>query len=461
MASKSPLFFLFLATVAGSFLSLLFPWWIGLSFCILTIICFFSNLALNPILILSFFFVGLSWIIAPQTLPNGESFVIGKVSRSNSNIVRVSNVQFHTSSGWKKGGAITVFLPRWVRTTPKLADEFMAKVNKKDGKVEAVDVFWTELSFSLLDKLIRWGVKVSDYLYFQMKRYMFKEADTVASVFLGRKDVSFNLKRLYRNGGYAQIFSVSGMHVGIISMITLLILSELVPWSIVKYPAVFVIITIYGATVGFSIPTFRAISLFTLFAFFKIIDRPQNFLNLLGMVGLFEVLNDGSIIFDASFQLSYSAVIAMAVLGPKIPVFKPKWVSEALNFTLAANIGVIPFLILNFGRIYIASFLFNAIAVPVLMIFILEGAMLFSFFALLGITTMERIIGTGVLPFAGSLDWLVRFTNKLPLSVVKIHPKVTAFWITFVVFALVILWILLHDERDILDTSHRNLIDDL
>lgn len=459
--SRSPFLSLFLAAIVGSFLSQFFPWWLGVSFCVLAIACFFSKWFLNPVLISSLFFIGLSWILAPTTLPNGESFVIGKVSRSNSNTVRLSNMRFHTSSGWKRGESITVFLPRWIHSTPEPADEFMARVNKKDEKVEATDAFWTELSFSLADKLIRWGIRISNYLYSQMKRYIFEEADTVASVFLGRRDVSFKLKKWYRNGGYAQIFSVSGMHVGVISMITLLVLSEFTPWSVVKYSITLIIITMYGAIAGFSIPTFRAISIFALFALFKIFDRPQNFLNLLGMIGLFEIIKDGSIIFDASFQLSYSAVIAIAVFGPRIPVFRPKWISVPLNFALAANMGVIPFLILNFGRVYVASFLFNALVVPILMIFILEGAMLFSFFALMGIGAMERIIGAGVLPFASSLDWLVRFTNELPLSVVTIHPKVTVFWITFVIFALAILLTLLHDEFGILGTSHRSSIDDL
>lgn len=461
MASRSPIFFLFLAAIVGSFLSSFFPGWIGLIFCILAIICFFSKLTLNSVLILFLFFVGFSWILAPAAPPYGESFVIGKVSRSSSNVVKLSDVQFHTPSGWKRGRSIIVFLPRWIHAAPIPADEFMARVDKKGGKVEMLDGFWLDMSSSLTDRFIRWGIGISDYLYSQMKGYIFGEADTIASVFLGRREVSFNLKRMYRNGGYAQIFSVSGMHVGIISMITLLILSEFVPWNIVKYPIALVIVTMYGAITGFSIPTFRAIFIFALFALFKIIDRPQSFLNLLGIVGLFEVIHDGSIIFDASFQLSYSAVIMMAILGPQLPIFKPKWISEALNFTFAANVGVIPFLILNFGRIYVASFLFNAIVVPILMVFILEGAMFFSFFALMGVGTMERILGAGVLPFARSLDWLVKFTNELPLSVVRIHPKVTVFWITFSISAFVILWILLHDEPGILDIDRRNSVDDL
>ncbi len=461
MASKSPFFFLFLAAIGGVLLSAIFPPWFGIIFCVFAIIWFFSKLILNPIFSLSLFIAGLSLILAPSALPNGSTFVIGKVSRSSSNVVRVTNVRFHTSSGWKRGRTITVFLPRWSHNLPKPADELMARITKKNHKWEAMDAFWTEMSFSIADKFIRWGIKVSDYLYSQMKRYTFGEADTVASIFLGRRDVSYNLRNLYRNSGYAQIFSVSGMHVGIISLITLLIVSELVPWNILKYPIVLLFVAMYGAITGFSIPTFRATALFAFFAFFKLLDRPQNFLNILGLVGVLEVLRDGSIIFDVSFQLSYSAVVMMAVLGPKLPVFKPKWFSNAINYTLAANVGVMPFLILNFGKIYIASFLFNAMAIPILMFFILEGAMFFSFFAFMGMEFIERIFGAGLWVFAKLLDWLVKLTSNLPLSVVEVHPKATAFGITFALSAFVILWILFRDELGTLDTNRKNSIGDL
>lgn len=459
MASKSPVFFLFLATIIGSLFSHFFSVWLGLTLCGVAIMLFFIKNRINVLWILSLFFFASAWILSPKTLPNGQNFIVGKVRHASSNVVKVTGVRFHAGQKWIRGGTLYVFLPKYERFGyPQPGDLFMAQVEKGDS-VKAKEVFWTG-SNALVDRMLKWGMKTSDHVYSKMKLYMLGEADTVASIFLGRRDTSFELKQAYRNGGYAHIFSVSGMHVGIIAAITLILLSEFMPWNVLKYPFAFVLVVAYGFVTGFSIPTFRAVAIFGVFAFFKLVDRPQNFLNVLGMVGLFEVLKDGSIIFDVSFQLSYSAVIAMAILVPYLPSFRPKWLSDAVNFTLAANVGVIPFLILNYGKIYLTSFIFNVFLVPILVMFILEGALIFSFFAVIGMIPFEKLIGAGVYPFARILDWIAYFTKKLPLSTVDVQPRVTIFWITFLLVGLLLSRFLFHDALGTGDISHKNSIDD-
>ncbi len=460
MTLKSPVFFLFISTIVGSLLSSFLSAWLGLIICVAAIVLFFIKNHVNVVWILSLFFFAVAWILAPKPLPNGQSFIIGKVSHASCTVAKVTDVRFHIGQKWVRGGILYVFLPRYNHLGyPQPGDLFMAQV-EKENTVEAKEVFWTN-SDAPIDRMLNWGMSESDRIYSKMKLYMFEEADTVASIFLGRRDTSFELKQAYRNGGYAHIFSVSGMHVGIIVAVTLILLSEFVPWNVFKYPLAFILVVVYGFVTGFSIPTFRAVAIFGIFTLFKIVDRPQNFLNILGMIGLFEVLQDGSIIFDVSFQLSYSAVIAMAILVPHLPKFKPKWLSEAMNFTFAANVGVIPFLILNYGKIYITSFIFNVTLVPILVMFILEGSLLFSAFATVGIVPLEKVVGAGVYPFAKTLDWVAYFTKRLPLSAVSVQPRVAIFWIIFSLVGLLLFRFLLYDEIDTAGISHRNSTDDL
>ena len=461
MASKSPVFFLFLSAIAGALLSRVFSVWLDLAICLLAVVLFFVlvKVHVNVIWILSLFFFAIAWVFAPNPLPNGQNFIIGKVRHASFSVVKITDVRFHNAKRWIRGGFLYVFLPRYSHLGhPEAGDIFMARVEKGEF-VKAKEAFWIN-SDSLVDKMLRWGGTESNHIYSKMKMYMSSEADTVASMFLGRRDTSFELKQAYRNGGYAYIFSVSGMHVGIIAAITLILLSEFVPWNTLKYPLVFILVIIYGFVTGFSIPTFRAVSIFGVFTFFKLIDRPQSFLNILGVIGLFEVLKDGSIIFDVSFQLSYSAVIAMAILVPHLPQFNPKWISTAVNFTLAANIGVIPFLILNYGKIYITSFIFNVLLIPILVMFVLEGTLMFSAFVMIGATTFERITASGIYPFAKLLDWIAYFTKGLPLSAVDVQPRVTIFWITFLLVGLLLFRFLLCDDSGTVDILHKNSADD-
>ncbi len=457
---KYPFFIFFLTAILGSFLSKTNIWWIGP---LLSLGAAGLIFAKRDILIsLAIFFAGLSFMLSPMTLPDGTFFITGRVNQVSGSAVGLSDIKFHTSYGWIRGGSAYVLISKNNYSTgnPEISDLFMGRVEKANGKISAIDAFWTEWPGSFFDSVMRWGAKVSNFIYAHFKKYVISGADTLASVFLGRRDVPYDLKSMYNESGYAQIFAVSGSNVWIIATISLIFISELVPMNYVKYPIVLAIIMFYGVITGFSIPTFRAIFTFGIYTVFKLLDRKQNLLNVVGLVGLYEVLVDGSVIFDPSFQLSYSAVIGMITLIPILPEFKPRYISQAINATIAANIGIIPFLILDFGRIYVASLPFNALIVPILMTILMEGGLIFSLFAVLEVSFLEMIIGAGISPFVKALDWLAYFTRMLPLSTVEIPSKVIAFWITFLPLLALIFLSLLHQQGN-LDKYRRSSVGDL
>ncbi|MGC8545304.1 ComEC/Rec2 family competence protein [Athalassotoga sp.] len=457
---KYPFFLFFVSAIFGSFLSKTNIWWIGPVLSLGAAVLIFAK---RDILIsLSIFFMGLSFMLSPVTIPDGIHFITGRINQVSGNAVSLSDIKIHISHGWIRGGSAYVLLSKtnYSQKNPEISDLFMARIEKTDGKISAIDSFWTAWPGSFLDETMAWGAKVSNFIYDHFKRYVIAGADTLASVFLGRRDIPYDLKMMYNESGYAQIFAVSGANVWIIATITLIFISELVPMNYVKYPIVLAIIVFYGIITGFSIPTFRAVFTFGIYTIFKLLDRKQSLLNILGFVGLFEVLIDGSVIFDPSFQLSYSAVIGMIALIPILPEFKPRYVSQALNATIAANIGIMPFLILDFGKIYVASLPFNALVVPVLMTILMEGGLIFSLCAILEISFLEVIVGSGISPFVKALDWLAYFTIRLPLSTVEIPSKMTVFWITFSMLSTLILFALLHQQGNP-DKYRKSSIDDL
>lgn len=459
---RHPFFLLFVSAISGALLSRAVSLWAGIVPCAAGLILIFFFPKVRIISALSLMIMGIVLMTAPAAFPDGGHFIVGRVSRAGKNSVGLSDVRFHSGGEWVRTEPIYVLLEKYGAASreARLSDLFMAKVNNDGQTVTSSDFFSTRWPSSLWDVMIERGAELSDFLYSEMKTYVPRGADTLASVFLGRRDVPYELRNTYRDGGYAQIFAVSGAHVGIIALVTLVILSELIPYNTVKYPLVFFIIFCYGAVTGFSVPTFRAVFVFGLFALFKLLDRPQSFLNLVGLVGLFEIVRNGSMVFDPSFQLSYSAVVSMAILIPVMPEFRPRHLSRAINASVAANAGVIPFLILNFGKIYIASFAINAFFIPLLMAVALEGALFFSLFALAGITFLEKIAGAGISPFIGVLDGIAGITKKLPLSVVEIRPKMAAFSVTVSIFSIALFLALLRDPQNIRDKHRKSLTDD-
>ncbi len=457
MVRKSPLFAFFMLAILGALLSRYGPWWIGLLFSSLPAILIFSKF--NKIITLSIFFFGISYLLMPPVIPDGTYFIIGRVRQSSGKSVNISNVKIHTPDGWMRVESTYIFTDE-KGNAPEVADLFMGRIEKKDGILKTREAFWTGWPSNIFDTFMKSSSNLSNFIYKEFKIYVVGSADTMASVFLGRRDVPYNLKEMYKESGYAQIFAVSGANIWIIAIMALIVLGELVPMNTVKYPLTLLIIFVYGAVTGFSVPTVRAVMTFGIFSFFRLIDRNQNLLNVLGLVGLIEVIRDGSIIFDPSFQLSYSAVIGMIILIPILPQFKPRYISQAINASLAANIGIAPFLILNFGKLYIASFPFNAFIVPVLMTIIVEMGLIFSFFALAGLTFFETIIGAGITPFLKALDWMAYFTKMLPLSTIDIPSKVVVFWITFSILSAFLFFVLMF-WQDNQDRSRISSIDDL
>ncbi len=464
MGEKAPFFFLFISAIIGALSSSFFQIkWIGILFCLAAVVWFFFLKArINILLAFSIFLIGFVWIETPWGFPNGNFFLVGKVRSISNKVVKLSNVHFHQGNEWVKGRDTYVFLKKYGNAdNPSIQNTFMALVENEEGMLKAKEAFWVGFD-TALEKLYAWGSKLSEFLYGEMKKYVFSEADTVASMFLGRKDVSYEVRQTYKNGGYAHIFAVSGMHVGFLSFLTLLFISEFLPWNFLKYPLTFFVVLLYGFITGFSTPTIRATAIFGLYVLFKLIDRPQNFLNILGLVGLIEILLDPSLVFDVSFQLSYSAVTSIAVLFPILPKFRPKMLSDSLNMTIAANIGVIPFLILDYGKIYLASFVFNVTIVPILVAILLEGAFLFSVFAFLKIHFIEKILGGGMYPFAKLLDNVADLTKRMPLSALSVKPKVAFFLLTLSSVVLLLLWFSLPSLKPgILGRCRRNSTDDL
>ncbi len=460
MKERSPFFLIFMVVVLGASGATVFPRKIGFIVIASVSIWFFSKVRVDLVTAFAAILFGLVILTFPSFLPNGRYFLTGKVVSSSKTGVRISNVKFHEGNRWIRGTDSYIFLGGFgKRKEIGIGETFVALVKKENDTCEAEKYFSFSLN-SFTEQLHAFGARISNFLYSQFKEYTFGEVETISSLFIGRKTLSYDALSSYKNGGYAHIFSVSGMHVGMIAFFSLLFLAEFIPWNIAKYPLTFLLVALYGFVTGLSIPTFRAVVMFGLFTLFKLIDRPQTLLNVLGMVGTFEVLKDPSLVFDVSFQLSYAAVVAIAMLFPVLPEFHPKWLSDAVRVTIAANVGVAPFLILHFSKIYVVSFIFNSTIVPLLVFILMEGALLFSFFAFVGFTFGEKLIGGGIYVFSKILDQVAYITEKMPLSVLEMEPAKVFFWISLSCVVLLFLWFYFSYPFGSSGRDHRNSADD-
>lgn len=144
----------------------------------------------------------------------------------------------------------------------------------------------------------------------------------IAGVTLGARDAEADeFADAFRQTGTFHLFSVSGLHVGMIALLLWLVLR---PSGLSRRRAVLVIIPalfFYALVTGASPPSLRAaVMLSVAFAGF-LLDRPVSPANSLAAAALLLLGYDTNQLFSPGFQMSFSIVAAIFLLAPPLQEF--------------------------------------------------------------------------------------------------------------------------------------------
>lgn len=144
-------------------------------------------------------------------------------------------------------------------------------------------------------------------------------ASLVAAMVLGARENSpEELQQDFRNSGTMHLFAVSGLHVALVTGILAWILSLL---SVPKTKAVLIIVPavlFYAVLTGLSPSALRAAIMATVFLFGYAIREKPRLLNSLGLAAMLLLAFDPQQIFQPGFQLSFAAVLSIALLTPEL-----------------------------------------------------------------------------------------------------------------------------------------------
>jgi competence protein ComEC len=210
--------------------------------------------------------------------------------------------------------------------------------------------------------------------------------------------LSDDVKTDFKNSGLAHLMAISGMHMGFLSLIVFVLIRYivcLVPAIALNYDSkkVASFVTIFFALfylllAGCSLPTLRAFIMVFLFAITFILNRNKLALHTLCLSAIVILLFDPMAIFSASFQLSFSAVLAMLVYNElkeqQIILDYSQKAKIWRNFINILNISIIAFtatmfvVAVHFSYISIYSIIAN-IGASLLMAFLVMPV-LFAYF---------------------------------------------------------------------------------
>ncbi|PHI19445.1 hypothetical protein CEQ90_13065 [Lewinellaceae bacterium SD302] len=187
------------------------------------------------------------------------------------------------------------------------------------------------------------------------------ELAVAAALVLGKKDLlTEDLRSAYADTGAVHVLAVSGLHVGIVSLLFSGLLG-LFPWRGLWWRIIKVGLTIAGIW-GFAILTggsasvLRAAAMFSVLAAGGLGRRKTHLFNLLGFAALAILLVDPRQIFQVGFQLSFAAVAGIGLFQKWLAGLlfsRFRWVNKitaALSVSLAATLGTLPFCLYYFHQ---------------------------------------------------------------------------------------------------------------
>ena len=225
--------------------------------------------------------------------------------------------------------------------------------------------------------------QLQGYLAATLSHYPFSKetVGVLKALVLGvRSDITPELYQQYINAGAVHILAISGLHIGIITYLLTLFISLVVPAHRkgVKIALLLVFLLSYAAITGFSASVLRAVVMFGGYSIAYLAESRRARYDSLLLSAFILLLCKPTFLFEVGFQLSYMAVLSIALFLPLGE--KYRFENRFLNFfwdiikvSIAAQIGVLPLSLYYFHQFAGLFLVTNVLILPILGIILSVG----------------------------------------------------------------------------------------
>ena len=243
----------------------------------------------------------------------------------------------------------------------------------------------------------------------------------VAAVTLGQKSLlDQEQKQNFIRAGVMHIMAVSGLHAVILSLFVLNLLFFLRHrLNIVRIIFAIIILWGFAFVTGLTPSVMRAAFMFTFIQAGNMMHRRVNSINSVLASAFVLILIRPSVIFDAGFLLSYSAVIYIISFYQDLysKLHFKKWLTDKIwqsaVITLVAQAGTLPLTIMLFNRFPTCFILTNIIIVPLSSVLIVSGFILPLVFP---IKIIAGVAAVFINHLAGLTELITAKVSSLPWS---------------------------------------------
>lgn len=195
-----------------------------------------------------------------------------------------------------------------------------------------------------------------------------------ALLFGDRQDANKDILDVFKYSGVMHIFSVSGLHVGLIVALLYFLLSKLPINKYVKFAISFIFLAIYCMLCSFSAPVVRASIMALVVMFAKLFFRKPDIINSFSVAGIILLLINPMNLYDGGFQMSFVAVFGLIfflTIFNKIKiknVILKKFVMFVAT-SISTQIAMLPVLAKFYGYVATYSLISNLLTLPLFSIF--------------------------------------------------------------------------------------------
>lgn len=264
-----------------------------------------------------------------------------------------------------------------------------------------------------------------------------RENNIAQALVLGVKDgIDRDTENAYAASGAMHVLAVSGLHVGIIYGIVLLLFKPFRKTKISNILLAIVSLVVlwsYALVTGFSPSVLRAVTMFSFIAVAQASGRNTNIYNTLAASGFILLMFSPYLIMSVGFQLSFLAVFGIVYIQPKLYnawlidnyLLDKIWAITAVS--IAAQIATVPLTLLYFHQFPTFFLVSNLAVIPGAFIILCMGLLLL---AVSPIQVLAGIVGWLIQKVIFVVNYTVFTLSEIPFSqIVDIEITTLQSWL--------------------------------
>ncbi len=271
------------------------------------------------------------------------------------------------------------------------------------------------------NRIILWASRMRDRLLKIYRFYGIKgtEYNVLAALTLGyRQALDRDTLRKFSRAGAMHILAVSGLHVGILFGVLMLLLRKLfrTRWKWFAAGVILFVLWSFALITGFSPSVRRSAFMFSVIILSLVLHHSPNIYNSLAASAFFLLLFFPADLFSVGFWLSYLAVVSIVAVYPLVNnllhlpwPFNRLW--SLVSVSLAAQVGTMPLSLYVFHQFPNYFLITNLFAIPLAAVILYLALFLF---AIANFSSIAYITGRLLAFFTHLLLIAINTTEDLP-----------------------------------------------